>query len=102
MARKRTLVNQMSDQMDIPKQEVSGLMAKAKKKNAAEGYQVGGAVVDPMRRYPGTGAFERPLPVPSVAPYRGYAHGGMAVIKGTPPVQVKGFYYDDNDGKGTF
>lgn len=30
------------------------------------------------------------------------AGGGMAEIQGTPPVQVKGFTYNDNGGKGTF
>jgi hypothetical protein len=32
----------------------------------------------------------------------GFSHGGMARVKGCPPVQVKGFTYNDNDGKGTF
>ena len=30
------------------------------------------------------------------------ADGGMARVQGTPPAQVKGFTYNDNDGKGTF
>ena len=32
----------------------------------------------------------------------GYASGGMARVKGTPPAQVKGFTYNDNGGEGTF
>ncbi len=30
------------------------------------------------------------------------ADGGMARIKGAPPIQVKGLTYNDNGGKGTF
>jgi len=30
------------------------------------------------------------------------ADGGMARIKGAPPIQVKGLTYNDNSGKGTF
>ena len=121
MAKKRTLANQMSDQMDIPKQEVRGLMAKAKKKNDAEGYQMGGMLANPMRRFPGTGGFERTGP-----PARGYAHGGSVcvvifggedgaaeegreernsdteqLIQGTES-QVRARYFNNNDGKGTF
>ena len=33
---------------------------------------------------------------------KGFASGGMARVKGTPPAQVKGFTYNDNGGKGTF
>jgi len=33
---------------------------------------------------------------------KGFADGGMARVKGTPPAQVKGFTYNDNGGKGTF
>ena len=33
---------------------------------------------------------------------KGFADGGMARIQGTPPAQVKGFTFNDNDGKGTF
>jgi|TARA_R100001530_G_C4218719_1_gene129380 hypothetical protein len=33
---------------------------------------------------------------------KGFASGGMARVKGTPPAQVKGFTYNDNGGEGTF
>ena len=115
------MVNQMSDQMDVPKQEARNQMAKAKKKNDAEGYQMGGMLADPMRRLPGTGSFERTL-----TPRMGYFEGGSVydVTHGSEDVpiewgreklkggteeliqstenQVRGRYFNNNNGKGTF
>ena len=39
------MIGQMSKQMDIPRKEAGGLMAKAKKMNDAGGYKDGGHVI---------------------------------------------------------
>jgi hypothetical protein len=83
-----TNVNQMSDQMGISKGKANSLMKTAKKMN---GYQGGGSAAPSS----GMSRLSRSKPM-------GYADGGMARIQGTPPAQVKGFTFNDNDGKGTF
>jgi hypothetical protein len=84
------MVEQMSEQMDVSKKEAGGLMKKAKNMNDAEGMNMGG-----MKR--------RPMPAPGMGGYEmNMADGGMARIKGAPPIQVKGLTYNDNSGKGTF
>ena len=60
------------------KKEAGGLMKKAKSMNDAEGMNMGG-----MKR--------RPMPAPGMGGYEmNMADGGMARIKGAPPIQVKG------------
>jgi hypothetical protein len=66
-------IKQMSDQMGISKGRAKNLMNTAKQMNKGGNAEI-----------------------------MGYAHGGMARIQGTPPAQVKGFTFNDNDGKGTF
>lgn len=66
-------IKQMSDQMGISKGRAKNLMNTAKQMNKGGNAEI-----------------------------MGYADGGMARIKGTPPAQVKGFTFNDNDGKGTF
>ncbi len=79
-------IKQMSEQMGISNGKAKTLMKKAKKMNK---YQGGGSA-SPMQ--------------PQEDSFRGmgYADGVMARIQGTPPAQVKGFTFNDNDGKGTF
>ena len=100
-------INQMSRQMGISKGKASSLMKKAKKMN---GYQGGGSAAAPVSvNIPGSGMSR----ISSARPMHsregsfrsmgmGYASGGMARVKGTPPAQVKGFTYNDNGGEGTF
>jgi|TARA_R110002020_G_scaffold157609_4_gene340479 hypothetical protein len=93
MARKKGLIGQMADQMNISTKEAGGLMSKAKKINNMEGYQGGGVAslpMSPVRRYPGMGDFE------------GMRMSGGGIIKGRPFAQKKGGTFNDNDGKGTF
>ena len=78
---KREMMNQMSDQMDIPKRKARNLMKKANTMNDME-MAMGGL-------NKGQRALRKKNP--------------EAVAKmGTPPAQVKGFTYNDNSGKGTF
>ena len=123
MAKSR-MVNQMSEQMDVSKKEAGGLMKKAKSMNDAEGMNMGGMMRRPMPA-PGMGGYEmrmedgglskgqkalrekNPKVVArmegvSVDEVMNMADGGMARCQGTPPVQVKGFTYNNNSGKGTF
>ena len=123
MAKSR-MVNQMSEQMDVSKKEAGGLMKKAKSMNDAEGMNMGGMMRRPMPA-PGMGGYEmrmedgglskgqkalrekNPGVVArmegvSVDEVMNMADGGMARCQGTPPVQVKGFTYNNNSGKGTF
>tara|TARA_R110000764_G_scaffold35924_2_gene80329 strand:- start:2499 stop:2855 length:357 start_codon:yes stop_codon:yes gene_type:complete len=118
------MVNQMSEQMDVSKKEAGGLMKKAKSMNDAEGMNMGGMMRRPMPA-PGMGGYEmrmedgglskgqkalrekNPGVVArmegvSVDEVMNMADGGMARCQGTPPVQVKGFTYNNNSGKGTF
>ena len=84
------MVEQMSEQMGVSERQAGGLMKKAKSMNDAEGMNMGG-----MKR--------RPMPAPGMGGYEmNMADGGMARIKGAPPIQVKGLTYNDNSGKGTF
>ena len=98
MARSR-MTNQMSEQMDISKEKASNLMKKANKMNDMEmGMEKGGLKEVDKSKNPGLAK----LPT-EVRNKMGYmADGGMARVQGTPPAQVKGFTYNDNDGKGTF
>ena len=123
MAKSR-MVNQMSEQMDVSKKEAGGLMKKAKSMNDAEGMNMGGMKRRPMPA-PGMGGYEmrmedgglskgqkalrekNPGVVArmegvSVDEVMNMADGGMVRCQGTPPVQVKGFTYNNNSGKGTF
>ena len=81
-------IEQMSRQMGISKGKAGSLMKTAKKMN---GYQDGGSAAPSS----GMSRLNRSKPM-------GFAGGGMARIQGTPPAQVKGFTFNDNDGKGTF
>ena len=86
------MVNQMSEQMDIPKQEARSLMAKAKKKNDVAGYMEGGHVYDVTH-----GSEDVPIEWG-----REKLKGGTEqLIKGSE-FQVRGRYFNNNDGKGTF
>jgi len=98
MAKSR-MINQMSEQMDISKEKASNLMKKANKMNDMEmGMEKGGLKEVDKSKNPGLAK----LPT-EVRNKMGYmADGGMARVQGTPPAQVKGFTYNDNDGKGTF
>ncbi len=78
MARK--MVDQMSDQMGISRKEAGNLMAKAKKINDVEGYKDGGSVEWGRKK------LDRKT---------------EKLIKSTEN-QVRGRYFNDNDGKGTF
>ena len=98
MAKSR-MINQMSEQMDISKERARNLMKKANKMNDMEmGMEKGGLKEVDKSKNPGLAK----LPT-EVRNKMGYmADGGMARVQGTPPAQVKGFTYNDNDGKGTF
>ena len=93
MARSR-MTNQMSEQMDISKERARNLMKKANKMNDMD---MGLKEVDKSKN---PGLAKLPTEVRNKMGYM--ADGGMARIQGTPPAQVKGFTYNDNDGKGTF
>tara|TARA_R100001509_G_scaffold151427_1_gene110867 strand:- start:1754 stop:1981 length:228 start_codon:yes stop_codon:yes gene_type:complete len=75
MAKSR-MVNQMSEQMDIPKSEAKGLMNKAKQMNDVE--MAEGGLNEGQR------ALRKEV--------MGMAEGGAARV----------FRYNDNGGKGTF
>jgi len=85
-------ITQMADQMDIPKQEARGLMAKAKKKNDAAGYMKGGHV------YVVTFGSED---VPVEWGRKELESDTEQLIQGSE-FQVRGRYFNNNDGKGTF
>ena len=110
--------SQMSKQMGIPKREAGGLMKKAKKINKEEGYNLGGI----PSMYPGAGGFDGPdfkyggemnLKVRMYNITRGDQDVPMEwgrehldrdseeLIKGTQS-QVRGRYFNNNNGKGTF
>ena len=93
------MTNQMSEQMDISKEKARNLMKKANTMNDMEmGMEKGGLKEVDKSKNPGLAK----LPT-EVRNNMGFmADGGMARVQGTPPAQVKGFTYNDNDGKGTF
>lgn len=93
MAKSR-MTNQMSEQMDIPKRKARNLMKKA---NTMNDMEMGLKEVDKSEN---PGLSKLPTEVRNKMGYM--ADGGMARVQGTPPAQVKGFTYNDNDGKGTF
>ena len=106
MAKSR-MVNQMAEQMDITKKEAGGLMREAKMMNDMDrpgmgGYEMGMAEggLKPVNKGKNPGLAKLPTEVRNKMGYM--ADGGMARIKGAPPVQVKGLTYNDNGGKGTF
>jgi hypothetical protein len=96
MARK-SMIGQMSKQMDIPRKEAGGLMAKAKKMNDASGYKKGGHVIA-ISVYNITHGSED---VPVEWGRKKLDRGTEKLIQGTES-QVRGRYFNDNDGKGTF
>ena len=100
MAKSR-MTNQMSEQMDIPKRKARNLMKKANTMNDME-MAIGGLNEGQRalrKKNPGAVAKMEGVSVDKVM---SMADGGMARVQGTPPAQVKGFTYNDNDGKGTF
>jgi len=100
MAKSR-MTNQMSEQMDIPKREARNLMKKANTMNDMEMNMVkGGMGLKDVDEGKNPGLSKLPTEVRNKMGYM--ADGGMARVQGTPPAQVKGFTYNDNDGKGTF
>ena len=95
------MMNQMSDQMDIPKRKARNLMKKANTMNDMEMNMVkGGMGLKDVDEGKNPGLSKLPTEVRNKMGYM--ADGGMARVQGTPPAQVKGFTYNDNDGKGTF
>jgi len=96
---KREMMNQMSDQMDIPKRKARNLMKKANTMNDMEmgGLNEGQRAL--RKKNPEAVAKMEGVSVDKVM---GMADGGMARVQGTPPAQVKGFTYNDNGGEGTF
>ena len=96
---KREMMNQMSDQMDIPKRKARNLMKKANTMNDMEmgGLNEGQRAL--RKKNPEAVAKMEGVSVDKVM---GMADGGMARVQGTPPAQVKGFTYNDNGGRGTF
>ena len=100
MARSR-MTNQMSEQMDISKEKASNLMKKANMMNDMEmDMAEGGMGLKEVDKSKNPGLAKLPTEVRNKMGYM--ADGGMARVQGTPPAQVKGFTYNDNDGKGTF
>mgnify|MGYP001377616472 FL=1 len=100
MAKSR-MTNQMSEQMDIPKRKARNLMKKANTMNDMEMNMVkGGMGLKDVDEGKNPGLSKLPTEVRNKMGYM--ADGGMARVQGTPPAQVKGFTYNDNDGKGTF
>ena len=85
-------VDQMADQMDISKKEAGGLMAKAKSINNMAGYMRGGHI------YVVTYGSED---VPVEYGREKLKGGTEELIQGTES-QVRGRYFNNNDGKGTF
>tara|TARA_R110002124_G_scaffold201077_1_gene367614 strand:- start:622 stop:924 length:303 start_codon:yes stop_codon:yes gene_type:complete len=98
---KREMMNQMSDQMDIPKRKARNLMKKANTMNDMEMAMGGLNKGQRALRKKNPEAVAKMEGV-SVDKVMGMADGGMARVQGTPPAQVKGFTYNDNSGKGTF
>lgn len=95
------MTNQMSEQMDIPKREARNLMKKANTMNDMEmAMEKGGMGLKEVDKSENLGLSKLPTEVRNKMGYM--ADGGMARVQGTPPAQVKGFTYNDNDGKGTF
>lgn len=110
MAKSR-MVNQMAEQMDITKKEAGGLMKEAKMMNDMDRPGMGdyGVRMNDGGLNKGQRALRKKNPEVvarmegvSVDEVMDMADGGMARIKGAPPIQVKGLTYNDNDGKGTF
>ena len=110
MAKSR-MINQMSDQMDISKKEAGGLMQKAKMMNDMARPGMGGYEMrmEDGGLSKGLKALREDRPdvvarIKNVSEKEvmNMADGGMARIKGAPPIQVKGLTYNDNSGKGTF
>lgn len=95
------MMNQMSEQMDIPKSKARNLMKKANTMNDMEmamgGLNEGQKALRKVNPRAVAG-----MEGVSVDEVMDMADGGMARVQGTPPAQVKGFTYNDNDGKGTF
>jgi len=103
------MIGQMSKQMDIPRKEAGGLMAKAKKMNEsartisdadrtrAGGFKDGGHVIA-ISVYNVTKGSED---VPVEWGRKKLDRGTEKLIQGTES-QVRGRYFNDNDGKGTF
>ena len=86
------MIGQMSDQMDISTKEAGGLMKKAKKMNKEMGYMKGGHVYDVTH-----GSED----VPIEWGRKKLKSGTEQMIQSTEN-QVRGRYFNDNDGKGTF
>ena len=110
MAKSR-MVNQMAEQMDITKKEAGGLMKEAEMMNDMDRPGMGdyGVRMNDGGLNKGQRALRKKNPEVvarmegvSVDEVMDMADGGMARIKGAPPIQVKGLTYNDNDGKGTF
>ena len=98
---KSRMTNQMSEQMDIPKRKARNLMKKANTMNDME-MAVGGLNEGQRALRKKNPEAVAKMEGVSVGEVMEMADGGMARVQGTPPVQVKGFTYNDNDGKGTF
>jgi hypothetical protein len=90
MARK--MVDQMSDQMDISEKEAGGLMVKARRLNNMARYMHGGHVCAII--YGGSD-------VPIEWGREKLRGDTEELIQGTES-QVRGRYFNNNDGKGTF
>ena len=110
MAKSR-MINQMAEQMDITKKEAGGLMKEAKMMNDMDRPGMGDYNVrmNDGGLNKGQKALRKKNPEVvarmegvSVDEVMDMADGGMARIKGAPPIQVKGLTYNDNGGKGTF
>ncbi len=110
MAKSR-MVNQMAEQMDITKKEAGGLMKEAEMMNDMDRPGMGdyGVRMKDGGLNKGQRALRKKNPEVvarmegvSVDEVMDMADGGMARIKGAPPIQVKGLTYNDNGGKGTF
>jgi len=100
MAKSR-MTNQMSERMDISKERARNLMKKANTMNDMEmAMEKGGMGLKEVDKSENLGLSKLPTEVRNKMGYM--ADGGMARVQGTPPAQVKGFTYNDNDGKGTF
>ena len=98
---KSRMTNQMSEQMDIPKRKARNLMKKANTMNDME-MAVGGLNEGQRALRKKNPEAVAKMEGVSVGEVMEMADGGMARVQGTPPAQVKGFTYNDNDGKGTF
>ena len=86
------VTDQMSDQMGISKKEAGGLMNKAESMNDAEGYRDGGAAYDVTH-----GSED----VPVEWGRKKLDRGTEQLIKASES-QVRGRYFNNNNGKGTF